>query len=221
MPSATIERDLHARVERAERILEDDLGLAGGAGAARAPGRRARRAAEVDRCRALGSDQAQEQARERALAAAALADQRDRLAGRDVEVDLVDGREPAASAGRRGRAPPGSACSARGRWRSGSAHLERSRVVAAELMVVRDRARGRDGRRRTRSIAVGAARREAAGARQLAEARARRRRSPAGACPRRREAGHAAQQPLRVGVPRRRRRSLRDRARSRRFRRRT
>ena len=44
---------------------------------------------------ARGRQQAQEQPRERALARAGLADERQRLARLDVEVDAVDGREPA------------------------------------------------------------------------------------------------------------------------------
>ena len=81
-----------ARVERRRRILEHDLHVA-----PQLPD--ARRAC---RCHLLPSDhdtplvrvlEAEEAARGRRLTASALADQRDRLAGADLERDVVDGME--------------------------------------------------------------------------------------------------------------------------------
>jgi hypothetical protein len=79
----------HARVERAERVLEDDLQVAAQAAHLR---RRQRHhvGAVVDDLPGVGLDQAQDQPAGRRLAAARLADQAERLAAADGEVDAVD-----------------------------------------------------------------------------------------------------------------------------------
>ena len=82
--------DAHPRIERADRVLEDDLHV---------PAHLLqRRALEGDHVDAVEADlargrleQPQQRASERRLAAAGLADEPDRLAAMDVEIDAVDG----------------------------------------------------------------------------------------------------------------------------------
>ena len=139
IPSATIASHLQPRVERAERVLEDDLRLAAGTRAAR-PARRAARPARRSRPQPpVASISRSIEPRERALAAAALADQRRASRRADVEVDVADRLEPARRRARRSRGRPGSASSGPGRASSGSARRRRRGVVAAELTVRVDR----------------------------------------------------------------------------------
>ena len=166
IPSDTIASHLHPRVERAVRVLEDDLRLAAGSRAARPSTRAARPCPSKRTLPSIGSDQPQDQARERALAAAALADQRQRLAGADVEVDTVHGRQRSSSGARRSPARPGTASSGPGPRAVAHRGVQRTRrgVVAAELIGLRRASRARvllDA-----SVdAVRAARREPAGRR--------------------------------------------------------
>ena len=87
--------DRHARVERAVGVLEDDLHLA-----AQAPHALARECQDIaplepDRP-AVGIDEAQHQPAGRGFPAPALAHERERLAGREGEVDAVDRLDRAA-----------------------------------------------------------------------------------------------------------------------------
>ena len=81
---------VHPRVERADRVLEDDLHVP----AHRLQVARRRDADDVDAVEldlARGRlEQPQQRAAEGRLAAAGLADEADRLAAADVEVDAVD-----------------------------------------------------------------------------------------------------------------------------------
>ena len=89
--------DLHARVERPDRVLEDDLHV---------PARLLQvLAAEPDDVDAVEHDlaggrleQAQDRPTERRLAAPGLADEPERLASADVEIDAVDGLQVAGRA---------------------------------------------------------------------------------------------------------------------------
>ena len=102
-PLADDARDPHARIQRAVRILEDDLHRAAhGAQLARGAARRSDRPSKRT-SPAVGSSESQDQAAERRLAAARLADQPERLAGTDVERHV---RRPRA---RRARGRPKSA----------------------------------------------------------------------------------------------------------------
>src|SRR6185436_13565730 len=83
---------VHARVQARVRILEDDLHLA-------AEGAHLRRAEREDVASVVHDaavarlDQAEDEAAERALAAAALADEAERLAPADADGDAVDRAE--------------------------------------------------------------------------------------------------------------------------------
>ncbi len=84
----------HPRVERADGVLEDDLHLAPGRTQV-GPGRR-HQVAAVELDRPLGRlDQPDQRPPERRLPAARLADQPERLAAADLDVDAVDGLDVA------------------------------------------------------------------------------------------------------------------------------
>ena len=127
-PFAHDRADGHARVERRERILEDDLHLA-----PQLAQRRARRATSTS----LPSnstlarrrlDEAEDRAARRRLAAARFADEAERLAGRDVERDAVHGAHRVRSRVRRRPCLIGK-CFARSRTESSGA---RRRVAVDE-----------------------------------------------------------------------------------------
>ena len=107
--------DGHPRVQRAERVLEHDL---------HAPPQRAhlggRRGPKVDAVEAYRTrgrlEQPQDQASRRGLAAAAFADQPQRLALGDVEADVVDGQNA--------RPPAGEAALSAGEFFAQPAHAE-------------------------------------------------------------------------------------------------
>src|SRR5207344_430861 len=84
--------DGHARIEARVRVLEDDLHAA-----ADGPHLRVRERKEIfpveDDAAERGLDQAKNAATERALAAAALADEAERLSATHAERDVLDGAE--------------------------------------------------------------------------------------------------------------------------------
>src|SRR5258706_9973559 len=84
----------HPRVEGGERVLEDDLHVAPALAQLLAAERGEVVAAKAD-APGGGLDEAQHGAAERRLAAAALADDPQRLAGGELEVDAVDRLEGA------------------------------------------------------------------------------------------------------------------------------
>ena len=84
--------DAHPRIERSERILKHHLhfpakGAQGGAA-------RGKKIASFDEQFAgIGFDQAQQNARQRGLAAAGFADNRERFSGREFEAYIVNGSD--------------------------------------------------------------------------------------------------------------------------------
>ena len=94
--------DRHARIERGERVLEDDLHVAPH-GAQIVAAEAAARPARRRRSRRGGLDQAQHAAARGGFAAAGFADQSERLAAIDRKrhaVDRVDAVRPRATTGR-------------------------------------------------------------------------------------------------------------------------
>ena len=165
------------RVQRAERILEDHLHLRAVVAGAAAGGACARCPCPSKMTRPLvGCVQAREQARDRALAAAALADERGDRARPQREADVVDGVHLAAVAA---APPPTGKCFVRP-WTSSSVRRSSARPsldeVAGDEMPGRDFAQRAAGSVVCRAIelessgaAVRAARMEAAALGRRAE----------------------------------------------------